>query len=106
MATLIISETRDDQALLFGFQAMAVLARLVWERPYDPKLAARLHRIQCPTLLIWGESDKLVPPAYGKAYQHGIPHAKLEILPKCGHMPMFEREKEFVEAVLKFCSGE
>ena len=60
---------------------MTVLARLVWERPYDPKLAARLHRIQCPTLLLWGDHDRLVPPAYGEAYRQHIPGSASEADP-------------------------
>jgi len=103
MATMVISEQSDEQTMLFAYQAMTVLARMVWDRPYDPKLAGRLHRIQCPTLLLWGANDKLVPPAYGRAYQKHIPQATLELIPGCGHMPMFECEKEFVDRINKFC---
>ena len=45
---------RGRGAVLSAYQSLTVLARLVWERPYDPKLASRLHRVQCPTLLLWG----------------------------------------------------
>jgi pimeloyl-ACP methyl ester carboxylesterase len=103
MATLVIKEHADEAAMLTAYQSMTVLARLVWERPYDPKLAGRLHRIGCPTLLLWGEDDRLVPPAYGKEYQKHIKGAELKLLPNCGHLPMFECEKEFVEAVARFC---
>jgi pimeloyl-ACP methyl ester carboxylesterase len=82
---------------------MAVLARLVWDRPYDPKLPARLHRVQMPTLLVWGDDDRLVPPAYGKAYQKYLPKAELKIIPNCGHLPMFECEAEFVDTITSFC---
>ena len=82
---------------------MTVLARLMWERPYDPKLAARLHRVQCPTLLLWGGDDQLVPPAYGEAYKKHLPHAEWKLIPECGHLAMFEKEAEFVEAVTRFC---
>ena len=40
MATLIIQDNPDEEKLLAAYQTMTVLARLVWERPYDPKLAA------------------------------------------------------------------
>jgi pimeloyl-ACP methyl ester carboxylesterase len=103
MATLVIKERPDEAAMLTAYQSMTVLARLVWERPYDPKLAGRLHRVQCPTLLLWGEQDRLVPPAYGKEYQKHIKGAELKLLPNCGHLPMFECEKEFVETVARFC---
>jgi pimeloyl-ACP methyl ester carboxylesterase len=91
--------------MLNAYQAMTVLARLIWERPYDPKLAARLRRVTCPTLLLWGGQDRLVPPAYGEAYKQHLSQAELKLIPACGHLAMFEKEKEFVEAVLKFCQA-
>jgi pimeloyl-ACP methyl ester carboxylesterase len=105
MATLVFKEQPDEAQMLQGYQSLTVLARLVWERPYDPKLAGRLHRVRCPTLLVWGEKDRLVPLGYGKAYKELIPHAELKVLPRCGHLPMFECEKEFVEVVTGFCKG-
>src|SRR5262249_6620332 len=55
MAELILPEQPDDERRVAAYQAMTVLARMVWQRPYDPKLAARLRRIKCPVLLLWGE---------------------------------------------------
>jgi pimeloyl-ACP methyl ester carboxylesterase len=103
MATLVIRDNPDEQGMLAACQSLTVLARLTWERPYNPKLAKRLARIRCPTLLLWGAQDRLVPPAYGEAYRQQIPGAQLHLIPDCGHLPMFEREAEFVQAVAKFC---
>lgn len=103
MAQLVLGDNPDEERLLNGYQALTVLARLVWERPYDPKLAQRLRRIACPTLLVWGEHDQLVPPAYGEAYRQHIPGAELKLIPDCGHLPMFEREAAFVDMLTKFC---
>ena len=89
--------------MLAAYQAMTVLARLVWERPWSPKLPARLHRVQCPVLLLWGEHDRLVPPAYGEAYAKYLPQAELQAIRDCGHLAMFEKEEEFVEEVTRFC---
>jgi pimeloyl-ACP methyl ester carboxylesterase len=69
MAKMIIADEPDDERRMAGYQAMTVLARLVWERPYDPKLADRLYRVKCPVMLLWGDNDRLVPPAYALAYQ-------------------------------------
>ena len=104
MATLVLQDNPSEETMLTAYQSLTVLARLAWERPYDPKLAGRLHRIQCPTLLVWGASDRLVPPAYGEAYRRHIPGAELKLIPECGHLPMFERESEFVNLVKDFCS--
>jgi pimeloyl-ACP methyl ester carboxylesterase len=102
MSTLVIKDEPDEQSMMAAYQSMTVLARLVWERPYDPKLAQRLRRIQCPTLLLWGDHDRLVPPAYGEAYRKLIPGAELKLIKDCGHLPMFEKEGEFVETIANF----
>lgn len=106
MASMIIRDNPDEQQMLSAYQSLTVLARLVWERPYDPKLPARLHRVKCPTLLLWGENDKLIPPAYGRAYHQHLPHAEFKMIPACGHLGMFEKEGEFVKAVQDFVTKE
>jgi pimeloyl-ACP methyl ester carboxylesterase len=103
MATLVIKENPDEAAMLAAYQSLTMLARLVWERPYDPKLARRLRRVSCPTLLVWGDDDRLVPPAYGREYQKHIMGSETKLIPNCGHLPMFEREQEFVETIASFC---
>jgi pimeloyl-ACP methyl ester carboxylesterase len=103
MANLVIVEEPDEERMVAGYQAMTVLARLVWERPYNPRLASRLHRVGCPVLLLWGDSDRLVPPAYAEAYRQHLPQAELKLIPHCGHLAMFEKEHEFVGAVTAFC---
>jgi pimeloyl-ACP methyl ester carboxylesterase len=103
LAREIIQDEPDDERRLAGYQAMTALARVVWERPYSPRLPARLHRVRCPTLLLWGEQDRLVPPAYGEAYRKHLPQAEWQVLPGCGHLAMFEKEAEFVEAITRFC---
>lgn len=102
VAQMVIAEEPDEQKMLMAYQNMTVLARLVWERPYNPKLARRLHRVRCPTLLLWGTEDRLVPPAFGQAYRQHLPQSEMKLLPQCGHLPMFEREQEFVEILTRF----
>jgi pimeloyl-ACP methyl ester carboxylesterase len=105
MATLVIQDHPDEEKLIAAWQNSTVLARLVWDRPYSPKLGGRLHRVQCPTLLLWGADDRLVPPVYGDEYKKHLPHSELKLIPECGHLLMFEKEKEFVEIVSNFCEA-
>jgi pimeloyl-ACP methyl ester carboxylesterase len=42
---------------------------------HDPKLKGRLHRISVPTLVLWGEADRLIGQGYGRAYCAAIPGA-------------------------------
>lgn len=78
-------------------------ALYLWE-PYahDPKLTRRLHRIDVPALLLWGESDGIVAPAYGRAYAERIPNARFETIAAAGHMPHVEAPDAFAERVARF----
>jgi pimeloyl-ACP methyl ester carboxylesterase len=79
------------------------LALYTWQ-PYmhNPKLPRRLHRIDVPTLVLWGESDGLVTPEYGRAYSAMIPDASFAVIPEAGHAPQAEQPDAFVRHVLSF----
>jgi pimeloyl-ACP methyl ester carboxylesterase len=61
-----------------------------------------LPRITCPTLIVWGGLDPMVPLAHGEAFAHSIAGAKLVVLPHAGHNPMADRPAEFNAVVLDF----
>jgi pimeloyl-ACP methyl ester carboxylesterase len=63
-----------------------------------------LHRVNCPTLVICGREDKLIPLAHGQYYAEHIAGARLEILDRCGHMLPYEKPEEFARLVTKFAS--
>ncbi|MPY34257.1 alpha/beta hydrolase [Streptomyces adustus] len=67
--------------------------RILAGDPYmhDPKLLRRLGHIQAPALLLWGESDRIVTPAYGAAYADAFGNGRLEVIPKAGHLPQIEQ---------------
>jgi pimeloyl-ACP methyl ester carboxylesterase len=52
---------------------------------YNPKLHLRLHRIKVPTVLLWGEQDRLAPLDYAKSFVAGLGQVRLETLDACGH---------------------
>jgi pimeloyl-ACP methyl ester carboxylesterase len=56
----------------------------------DPSLLGRLGGVAIPTLVLGGESDQIVEPAYGQAYAAAIHGARFEVLPATGHMPQME----------------
>ncbi|MEU0413214.1 alpha/beta hydrolase [Streptomyces griseorubiginosus] len=74
-------------------QANMATVRVLAGDPYmhDPELLPRLGRIQVPTLLLWGESDRIVTPAYGAAYAEAFADGRLEIVPEAGHLPHIEQ---------------
>ncbi len=65
-----------------------------------------LAAITARTLLIWGEHDTLVPPTLGHLMRAEIAGSRLLILEGAGHVPMFERPREFNAALLRFLAGE
>jgi pimeloyl-ACP methyl ester carboxylesterase len=85
-------------------QANRVALGLYTWQPYmhNPKLPHRLHRIDVPTLVIWGESDGLVKPDYGRAYCGMIAGAEMVVIPEAGHSPQVEQPDAFVGHVMSF----
>ena len=78
-------------------------AKLSWQpRNHDPQLRKWLHRIKVPTLLVWGDHDRLFPKEYALAYQRLIPGAKVVIIPNCGHLPHVEKGDEFAAELETF----
>ncbi|MFI2713743.1 alpha/beta fold hydrolase [Micromonospora sp. NPDC018662] len=57
---------------------------------HDPTLRGRLSRIRVPALLLWGESDRIVTPAYGAAYAAALGDGRLQVVPAAGHLPHLE----------------
>jgi pimeloyl-ACP methyl ester carboxylesterase len=59
-------------------------------------------RVRAPTLIVWGDEDRLVPLEHGRRLARAIPGARLEIVPAAGHMPFLERPEEFLRVVRPF----
>jgi 2-hydroxy-6-oxonona-2,4-dienedioate hydrolase len=66
-----------------------------------PKLPERLSKIIAPTLLIWGDSDNMIPLRYSAEYE-SIPGSKLIVIKDCGHTPYIEQPAVFNQILLKF----
>lgn len=58
-------------------------------------LESRLHKIKCPTLLVWGKNDHITPPFVAEKFHELIRSSSLHFLDKCGHAPMMEKPVEF-----------
>lgn len=76
----------------------ATVVRLSYPAFVNPDLAKWLHRIDVPTLLVWGENDGLVPPSFAEGYRAGIPGASLVTIPQAGHAPFEEQGEAFLTA--------
>jgi pimeloyl-ACP methyl ester carboxylesterase len=71
----------------------------------DPSLRARLSAIALPTLVLWGESDRVADPDYGRAYAQAIAGAQFRLLYGSGHVPQVETPELLANAIWPFVTG-
>ena len=57
----------------------------------DPGMLPRLSTVTCPVLVLWGAEDPVVTPGFGRAYAAAFPHARFELIPNAGHLPIREK---------------
>ncbi len=69
---------------------------------YNPKLASRLHRVRVPTLFLWGASDRIASPEYGRAYSRLVPGSQFDLIDDAGHYPHLERPEIFARRIADF----
>jgi pimeloyl-ACP methyl ester carboxylesterase len=81
------------------------LARVIWKRNYDTKLARWLHRITMPTLIVWGEEDRVVPVEQARIWAGHVPAAEVRTFPGVGHL-IFTESAEAVAAARDFVAAE
>jgi pimeloyl-ACP methyl ester carboxylesterase len=61
-----------------------------------------IERVSSPTLIIWGEKDRMLPVAHANLYSRDIEQAEMIIFPDVGHMPMEERSEEVNDLIRAF----
>jgi len=76
-------------------------SRFLWPIP-DRGLKKRAWRIEAPTLLLWGESDRLIPPVYAGEFVSRIKNSRTAAIKEAGHMVMYEQPEAFVKTVREF----
>ena len=86
--------------LVTNARQMGMAGRILFPIP-DRGLGQRLYRIKAKTVLVWGDSDRLIPPPYAHAFKKGIKGAELVSLPEAGHMVILEKTAQVVEAISK-----
>ena len=69
---------------------------------YNPKLHLRLHRIKVPTVVLWGEDDRLAPLDYGKNFAAQLKQGRLETLAGCGHRIYVDSPQAAAETIVNF----
>jgi pimeloyl-ACP methyl ester carboxylesterase len=70
----------------------------------DYPIRDRLGRIGCPTLIVWGENDSLIPVSDAEEFARLIPGSRHVVWPDTGHMAMLERPAAFNALVDAFAA--
>lgn len=81
--------------------AIGCTGKFLWPIP-DRGLRRRLHRMTVPTLVVWGEQDRLISSRYAQEFGDAIQGSEVLIVPNCGHIPQMEQPEITYEAVAKF----
>jgi pimeloyl-ACP methyl ester carboxylesterase len=92
------AERVDNQAQAIWSQACT--GKFVWPIA-DRGLRNRSHRIAAPTLIVWGDADRIIAPVYAQDFAQKIAGACVAMIANAGHLPQLEQP----EALLKVLSG-
>ena len=97
----------DDAEAVSIASDRAATALYGW-RPYmhDPGLRRWLHRVRVPTLVLWGQSDGIVPSDYGERLCRSLPDARFELILAAGHYPQIEQPEQVADAIERFGRAE
>jgi pimeloyl-ACP methyl ester carboxylesterase len=72
-----------------NMQTMALLANDPFM--HDPALLGRLDDVTIPVLVVWGDSDRIFSPSYGRAFSEAFPNGRFELVKDAGHLPHLEQ---------------
>ena len=99
------------RAVVSKHQNQAILnriasARLGWNpRLYNPRLERWLHRVSKPTMIVWGDTDRIIPPVYADAFGGFMPAAQVVKITSAGHLPHVEKRAEVGALLRDFLKG-
>ncbi|HEV3329537.1 MAG TPA: alpha/beta hydrolase [Bryobacteraceae bacterium] len=97
--------TPDPEGMIRMIWSMGCTGKFVWPIP-DKGLKKRIHRIQAPTLLLWGKQDRLVPAVYAQEFASRIPGSRVELIEESGHLPTVEHPAKVAASVEEFFAGQ
>ena len=103
MAKAPAYDDMSDDELVVHARNREALCLYAWHPClYNPQLKQWLGRIRVPTLVLWGDSDRIVTPEYGRAYAALIPGSRFALIEAAGHHPEIEQPERFAEHLSAF----
>jgi pimeloyl-ACP methyl ester carboxylesterase len=98
-----LAQPMTEELLDVSLKNELATADLAWNpRFHNPQLRKWLHRVDVPTLIVWGDSDKVFPARYGEEYHALIKGSRLAVLPACGHLPHVEKADATADLFTRF----
>jgi pimeloyl-ACP methyl ester carboxylesterase len=64
-----------------------------------------IRRVKCPTLIVWGKEDNVIPVAHAEKFRADIKNSEVIIYDHCGHVPMMECAEQFTSDFLCFAKA-
>jgi pimeloyl-ACP methyl ester carboxylesterase len=81
--------------------------RIAWKPyMYSQTLPHLLGAVRAPSLVVWGDEDKVVPQSAGKRYVEALPNAKMEVVKNCGHCVDMEQPETLAKLIVDFIGRE
>src|SRR3984893_14944668 len=100
-------QSTATEAIVARVRGLAAAGRFLWPIG-DRGLNERLYRIKAPNLLLWGESDRIIPPVYADAFRRllvGAASVKVKKFAAAGHVLFSEQPQAIIDAIVEFCAN-
>jgi pimeloyl-ACP methyl ester carboxylesterase len=100
-AAMALLEAADPEAMAGFVWALACTGKFVWPLA-DKGLRKRIHRVEAPTLVVWGRHDGIVSAEYAKEFEKSIPNCRAVVLEDSAHVPHLEQTDEVLALINAF----
>jgi pimeloyl-ACP methyl ester carboxylesterase len=97
-----IDPSKLPPAALAAMAANFAALKVYSTSPKDTPLGPRLGGIRVPTVVLWGDSDRIADSDYGRAYAQAIPGASFRLMKDTGHVPQIETPDQLADLVWRF----
>ena len=97
------ADPHDVDFIVDRYRETRTTAIMLWEHPYDRVLPRWLGRVDVPTLIVWGDEDRLLPVELAPAWAALLPHATVATFADAGHL-VLDESPAARDAVAEFCA--
>ena len=103
LAPHLPTSDHDVDFIVDRYRETRTMAILLWEHPFDRILPRWLGQVTVPTLVVWGDEDRLVPVGQALTWGRLLPNATVKTFPAAGHL-VLDESADAVAAVAEFCA--